>query len=81
LQGVQTAAEANSRYIGPYTEQHESRTLSHPNSIRSIPTLSSYVRLDLPSGPFPSGFLTNIITNISDLCHSRVRLKIKWSLK
>jgi hypothetical protein len=35
--------------------------LPHPISLRSILVLSSYLRLGLPSGLFPSGFPTNIL--------------------
>ena len=41
----------------PSPEPNKSGTLSlHPSSLGSILILSSYLRLDLPSGPFPSGF-------------------------
>jgi hypothetical protein len=36
-------------------------TPSHPISLRSILILSTYLRLGLPSGLFPSGFPTNIL--------------------
>jgi len=36
-------------------------TTSHPMSLRSVLILSSYLFLRLPSGLFPSGFLTEIL--------------------
>ena len=36
-------------------------TYPHPTSWRSIPTLSTYLRLGLPSGLFPSGFPTKTL--------------------
>jgi hypothetical protein len=36
-------------------------TPSHPVSLRSILILSTHLHLGLPSGPFPSGFPTNIL--------------------
>jgi hypothetical protein len=41
---------------GPYCELDESNP--HPISLRFILILSSYLHLELPSGPFPSGFPT-----------------------
>jgi hypothetical protein len=35
--------------------------LSHPISLRTILILSTYLRLGLPCGLFPSGFRTNIL--------------------
>jgi hypothetical protein len=47
---------------GPYPEPDQSSPyLSHPVSLRSVLTLSTDLRLGLPSGLFPYGFPTNIL--------------------
>jgi hypothetical protein len=45
---------------GPYPEPDQSNPY-HPISLISILILSTYLRLGLPSGPFPSGFPINIL--------------------
>jgi hypothetical protein len=45
----------------PFLSQINPVLALHPTFWRSILLLSSYLRLYLPSGPFPSGFLTNIL--------------------
>jgi hypothetical protein len=43
----------------------------HPVSLRFILILSTHLRLDLPSGLFPSGFPTNILYTCIPLLHIR----------
>jgi hypothetical protein len=45
---------------GPYPEPDGSNPYNLI-PLRSILILSTHLRLGLPSGPFPSGFLTNIL--------------------
>jgi hypothetical protein len=45
---------------GPYAEPDKSN-LAHPISRRFTLILSTHLRLGIPSGPFPYGFLTNIL--------------------
>ena len=45
----------------PYPEPDQSSPCPHHTSRRSTLILSSNLRLDLPSGPFPSGFPTKTL--------------------
>jgi hypothetical protein len=47
---------------GPYSEPDQSSPYQHPICISEIHLIvSTHLRLGLPSGLFPSGFLTNIL--------------------
>jgi hypothetical protein len=58
-----TSPRSQQPAIGLYPEPTE--TTPHPQTVspRSILTPSSHLRLGLPSGLFPSGFLTNTLYN------------------
>lgn len=52
---------SNELPVGPYPAPDESRPLYNPFYVRSILMLSSYLRLDILSGIFPSDFLIKIL--------------------
>jgi hypothetical protein len=52
---------------GPYPEPDQSNQY-HPISIRSILILSTQLSLGFPSGLFPSGSPTNILSEYGDVC-------------
>ena len=57
----------------PHSEPDQSRPCPHPTSWRSILTLSSHLRLRLPSGSFPQVYPTEPCTHHSsppDVLHS-----------
>jgi hypothetical protein len=64
---------------GPYPEPVQSSP-SHSISPRSILILSTHIRLGLPSGLFPSGFLTNILHAFLLFLFVRHALPISYSL-
>ena len=64
-------------------------TYPHPTSWRSIPILSTHLRLGLPSGLFPSGFPTKTLytpsphphaPHVQPISEASIKIKICWNL-